>query len=110
MNRSEAISHVIGYLEQIDGEWGPCNDPSVEEEAIEVLTALGVTRDELIAHNLIREGYWYKRYMKVAEWLADKAPLGDIAKDVASGLNYDRAEEREIRERLFSRIRDRDFE
>jgi hypothetical protein len=55
MNRSEAIDHVIGYSESIEGEWGPFDTP-VEEEAIEVLTALGVTRDELIAHRLIREG------------------------------------------------------
>jgi hypothetical protein len=54
MNRSEAIDRVYGYLNEIEGEWGPFDTP-VEVEAIEVLTALGVTRDELIAHNLIRE-------------------------------------------------------
>lgn len=68
MNRSEAIDQVIGYIQQIDSEWGPGGD--TDEEAIEVLTALGVTRDELIAHNVIQGGYYHHLFLEVAELLS----------------------------------------
>lgn len=111
MTRSEAIGHVIGYIQQIDSEWG-CGggDYSVEEEAIDVLTALGVTRDELVAHNLIREGYWYKRYLEIAAQLAENKPVSRIAYNVATSLSTWRPDEREIRKRISSRLGNRDYE
>lgn len=48
MTRSEAIRKIISHIQQLDHEFGPTG--RVNEEATEVLTALGVTPEELATH------------------------------------------------------------
>lgn len=45
MNRAEAIRRVLDYIDQIEGEWGS-GKCDTTEEAFEVVSALGVTREE----------------------------------------------------------------
>jgi hypothetical protein len=80
VNRSEAIGQVISWIHDIDQEWGPTD--RVDEDAAEVLTALGVTEDELIAHGVIKGGYYYHLFVKVAGLLAegrDREAVREIA-------------------------------
>lgn len=102
MNRSEAIDEVIGYIDRINGEWG-CGG-STDSEVAEVLTALGVTHDELVAHNVVREGYWYHTFLSIADRVAAGAPYGEIAHDIAVALDSRRNKEGEFREQIFNGI------
>jgi hypothetical protein len=102
VNRSEAIDEVIGYLDRINGEWG--SGGSSDDEAAEVLTALGVTHDELVAHNVIREGYWYRTFLSLADRVAAGAPYDEIAHDIAIALDSRRSKEGKFRKQIFNGI------
>ena len=103
MTRSDAISQVLGYIQQIDGEWGPRPD-GTDDEAIEVLTALGVTHDELVAHSLIKEGYWYNLVCEITGIVciadADVDVLRRVRKRLAISLDSTDPETRPIRQQL----------
>jgi hypothetical protein len=103
MNRSEAIDEVISYLDRIEGEWG--SSGSTDDEVAEVLSALGVTEDELVAHNVIRRGYWYERYLEVAGLVAHGMSLPTVAQNIATSLAHNRPEESKLRNRIFDNIR-----
>jgi hypothetical protein len=69
MDRSEAIGTVLDYISQIGGEWG--RGGGAASEAVDVLSALGVTHDELTAHNVIKGGFYHQMFMNVAELTLD---------------------------------------
>lgn len=101
MDRSSAIDKVIGYLTQIEGEWG--SGGSIDAEAAEVLTALGVTRDELVAHNVIKDGYYYHLFLRLAEALADPSSFATqrATRSIAESLDHRDPVQREWRTRIF---------
>ncbi|MFF0498466.1 hypothetical protein ACFYU5_18820 [Nocardia aobensis] len=102
MNRSEAIDEIIAYVDRIEGEWG--SGGSTDREVIEVLTALGVTHDELVAHNVVREGYWYRTFISIADRVAAGAPYEEIAHEIAITLDSRRSKEGEFRNQIFNGI------
>lgn len=99
MNRSEAIDDVIAYVDRINGEWG--SGGSTDNEVAEVLTALGVTRDELVAHNVIGDGYWHHILMSVAGKVAAGAPYDEVAREIAVSLSSSRKKESRLRNLIF---------
>lgn len=110
MERSEAISAVLGYISQIDGEWGDGRGDTTSEE-IEVLTALGVTQDELIAHNVIKAGLYYERILKLAGIAASDAPSGhvlaEVRRELATLMDMRDPAQNDLRTKLFDLTRPR---
>lgn len=102
MNRSEAIDEVIGYIDRIESEWG--NSRSTDSEAIEVLTALGVTRAELVEHGVVRDGHWYRSYANVLALIAGAVPYDEVAREVANSLNYSHPIDGPLRQQIFGNL------
>jgi hypothetical protein len=103
MDRSEAIGTVLDYISQIGGEWG--RGGGAASEAVDVLSALGVTHDELTAHNVIKGGFYHQMFMNVAELAGRDADserlLTSIRREIAVTLDSRDPAEKGLRAKLF---------